>query len=59
VSFVIDLLNLKTYAAGEHDGRTIMQHLLEITADGDIISDDGEIQPIFSHDPEAVEDPFG
>jgi len=35
-----------------------MQHLLEITLDGDIIGDDGEIQPIFSHDPEATEDPF-
>ena len=35
-----------------------MQHLLEITADGDIINDNGEIQPIFSHDPEAVEDPL-
>jgi len=58
VSFVIDPLNHETYAAAEHGGRTPMQQLLEITLEGDIIGDDGEVRPIFSHDPEATEDPF-
>jgi hypothetical protein len=34
-----------------------MRQLLEITSDGDIISDDGEIYPLFPYDPEAMEDP--
>jgi len=58
VSLVTAFLGTETYAAGEHGGRTTMQQLLEITLDGDIIGDDGEVQPIFSHDPEATEDPF-
>jgi len=35
-----------------------MRQSLDITADGDIISDDGEIHTLIDYDPEAVEDPF-
>jgi hypothetical protein len=33
-----------------------MWGLLEITPDGDIISDDGEIHTLFSFDPESLGD---
>jgi hypothetical protein len=39
-------------AKGEHT----MRGLLEITADGDIISDDGEVHTLFSFDPESLGD---
>lgn len=35
-----------------------MRDLLDITPDGDIISDDGEVHPLINYDPEALEDPF-
>lgn len=35
-----------------------MRGLMEITSDGDIIADDGEVHSLFSYDPEALEEPL-
>ena len=35
-----------------------MRHLRDITPDGAIISDDGEVHTLIDFDPEAVEDPY-
>ena len=47
-------------AGANREGRAHdMRGLFEITPDGDIIADDGEIHTLFSFDPEStIEDPL-
>ena len=39
-------------------GERTMRGLMDITPEGDIIADDGEVHSLFSYDPEALEDPL-